>query len=110
MCGLYQQEYLNSLSLGNMLSYLFKVKRVHHGYYYGIRIQRFDNVMVLLLCCGTNKNLLEVEVFGGKHVRIRAFLPSIPFRTTKNMDVPFVVVIRQFLINLRFAMTINMSQ
>ena len=38
------------------------------------------------------------------------FLPRIPLRTVDNMDLPFVMVKRQLLVKLSFAITINKLQ
>ena len=38
------------------------------------------------------------------------FLPRIPLKTTENVHLPFVMIKRQFLVHLNFALTINKVQ
>ena len=63
-----------------------------------------------LLCCGFCINMLDVEILTGHHAGKRSFLLRIKHKTTKSAGLPFVLIRKQFLVKLSFAITINKSQ
>ena len=63
-----------------------------------------------LLCRGTFLNMLDVEILTSHHSGRRVFLPRIKHKTTENAGLHFVLIRKQFLVKLSFALTINKSQ
>ena len=109
--NLYQQEYLNSISLGGLPPHILKVKK-------GAPLMLLRNIDpkaglcngTRLLCRGTFLNMLDVEILTGHHSGQRAFLPRIKHKTTDSAGLPFVLIRKQFPVKLSFALTINKSQ
>ena len=46
----------------------------------------------------------------GQYVGTRIFLPRIPLKTIENVQLPFVMIRRQFPVRLSFALIINKAQ
>jgi len=63
-----------------------------------------------LICCSFQKNVIEVEIATRNHQGKRVFLPRILLTSSNDIRFPFTLKIKQFLIRLAFALTINKSQ
>ncbi|KAK4596818.1 hypothetical protein RGQ29_014731 [Quercus rubra] len=108
---LYQQEFLNSISPGGLPPHILRLKK-------GAPIMLLHNIDskaglcngTRLICRGCFNNIIDIEILTGQYVGTRVFLPRIPLKTTKNVHLPFVMIRRQFLIRLSFALTINKAQ
>ena len=69
------------------------------------------------LCNGTRliqrgcfNNVIDAEILNGQYVGTCVFLPRIPLKTTENVHLSFVMIKRQFLVHLSFALTTNKTQ
>ena len=63
------------------------------------------------LCNGTRliqrgcfNNVIDAEILNGQYVGTCVFLPRIPLKTTENVHLSFVMIKRQFLVHLSFAL------
>ena len=109
--NLYQQEFLNSISLGGMPSHQLTLK-------IGAPIMLLRNIdtkMGLcngtrLACHGTYNNLIDAEILFSQFFGTRVFLPRISLKTTESAGLPFELMRKQFHVKLSFALTINKSQ
>lgn len=63
-----------------------------------------------MVCKEFEDNVIHAEIIVGHHVGKHAFIPRIPLSPAENEGYPFQFRIKQFLIRLCFAMTINKAQ
>ncbi|KAL4619591.1 hypothetical protein ACB092_06G090900 [Castanea dentata] len=108
---LYQQEFLNSISPGDLPPHIFRLKK-------GASVMLLCNIDpnaglcngTKLICRGYFNNVIDTKILIGQYVSTCVFLPRIPLKTKENVQMPFVMIRRQFVVRLSFAITINKAQ
>jgi len=50
--------------------------------------------------------MLDVEILTSHHAGKRSFSPRIKHKTTENASLPFILLMKQFLVKLNFVITI----
>ena len=63
-----------------------------------------------LICRGCFNNVIDTKILTGQYIGTRIFLPRIPFKSTENVHLSFVMIRRQFLVRLSFTLKINKVQ
>ncbi|CAG8716218.1 1973_t:CDS:1 [Gigaspora margarita] len=109
--GLYQQEFLNSITPNGLLPHKLCLK-------VGSPIMCLHNLdptnglcnRMRLICRSFHLNLIEAMITTGNCKGNVVFLPHIPLIPSENIKLPFILKRRQFSIRLAFALTINKSQ
>ena len=92
---LYQQEFLNSISPGDLPPHILRLKK-------GAPIMLLRNIDpkvelcngTRLICRGRFNNIIDAEILTRQYVGTRVFLPRIPLKTTENVHLPFVMIRR----------------
>ena len=63
-----------------------------------------------LICRGCFNNVIDTKILTRQYIGTRVFLPRIPFKSTENVHLSFVMIRRQFLVRLSFTLKINKVQ
>ncbi|KAL5727391.1 DNA helicase [Ranunculus cassubicifolius] len=109
--GLYQIDYLNSITQGNLPPHKLILKK-------GCPIILTRNINptdglcngTRLLCRNFYPNLIQADIVTGSYKGKTTFLHRIPLNSTADMKLPFSLTRKQFPIRLSFALTIHKSQ
>ena len=63
-----------------------------------------------LICHGCFDNVIDPKILTRQYIGTRVFLLRIPFKSTENIHLSFVMIRRQFLVLLSFTLKINKVQ